>query len=66
MVMVGIERKGCFHFRLTTPRSESFHEDYVAEKLGLDPGSDTTEITNLLNMISQIYSKPEGEQNITK
>jgi hypothetical protein len=66
MVMVGIERMGCFHFKLMTPRSESFHEDYVAEKLGLGSPSDAVGITNLLNMISQIYSKPEGEQNITK
>lgn len=58
--MVGIERKGCFHFDLMSGTSTELHEDYVAEKLGFEEGQeDVVAIAKLLNMIRQIFAKPE-------
>jgi len=54
MVIVAIERVGCFHFRLFES-GETFGEDYVHEKIGipLDPAKD---IADLLNMIRAFLS----------
>jgi len=55
MVIVSIERKGCFNFDLMSG-TQDFKSTYVAEKLGLDyEGSTVEQVTELLNMISITY-----------
>lgn len=55
MVMVGVERKGCFHFNLMGGETKELHPEYVAEKLNLD-GTDAEGIAGLLNAIRQLFA----------
>lgn len=55
MVIVSIERKGCFNFDLMSGE-QSFYPGYISEKLGLDKdGSDSESVCEFLNMISITY-----------
>lgn len=55
MVIVSIEKMGCFNFDLMSG-TQDFKSDYVSEKLGLDHEGVTAErIAELLNMISITY-----------
>lgn len=56
-VVVGIARKGCFHFDLMSG-TQVFSGDYVAEKLGLDRcAKDCLEIAELFSLISAFFEK---------
>lgn len=63
MVVVGIERIGCFYFDLLSGK-ESFHEDYVTEKLfGGRGGQTPRDIAELLTLISAEFA-PHGRNLI--
>lgn len=50
-VIVGVEKSGCFNFGLGD--GQEFYQAYVAEKLGLDAGSASAGIADLLNRITE-------------
>jgi hypothetical protein len=56
MVMVGVEKKGCFHFDLMSGRNNILMPGYVGEKLNLS-GSDAKGIARLLDFIRKAFAE---------
>jgi len=54
MVMVAIERLGCFHFNLMGS-GPPIHEDYVAEKLNIQSKTTSIDIANFFNIIREHF-----------
>jgi len=53
MVVVSMEKLGCFHLNLLNRGGKEFSGEYVAEKLGVDKGHTANKLAEFLTAISR-------------